>query len=452
MSATESWVLAPPAAIAVAPLTRIVNGVSALIAAAALAVGFAALLNNDAEVLALPVLALVLLSALANAGVTWRDRRTIDIHALMVAGLSAVGVLLLLVLPEYMYGREINGIIHRSLVASVWLFLAGIPAAVLSINRLLGATPTAQDRSRYPIILLPVALVAVVYGLLLAKLVADGAGDLSWNLITTSYTERLGETEFVYQAGLRNHILGTLLLIAMTSLIAIGPGVGAGVFVSEFRNPLVPIVRFSTTMLRAISVFIIGVAAFSLVDVASGYATGDPISDFIRGYYTDANGFKHAAKGSFLTASLFLSLLVIPVIARSTEEGLRSVPRDIREGSVAIGATHGHTLLRILLPWAAPNIITGLLLGAAEAAGSVAVLLLIAGTGQYGVGPLNEVTSLAFAIFGTKYGPKPFQDTMGQYDFTAALILMTITLGLTVGALLVKQRFAARYRGSLTSE
>jgi ABC-type phosphate transport system permease subunit len=92
------------------------------------------------------------------------------------------------------------------------------------------------------------------------------------------------------------------------------------------------------------------------------------------------------------------------------------------------------------------------LLGAAEVAGSVAVLLLIAGTGEHGVGPLKEPTSLSFVIFEARYGPRAFQLSMAKYQFTAALLLVAITLSLTVCALYVKSRLGKRYRASLTAE
>jgi len=451
MRTTEARTFAVPAAGRLS-LERPLSGATAGGGLLAIAAGLASLADNGAEALALPVLALMLMVSLGDISYVWFENRTFDRSAAAIAGASIAGALLLLVMPEYLYGREINGIIHRSLFASAVLIAVGVPASITGVQRVLGGAPSARDVARYPIVLLPVIVALAAYALLMERLVSDGAGKLSWDLLTTSYTEEVTDAGFVYEAGLRNHILGTLMLIGLTSAISIPPGVGAGIFVSEYRGPLAHIIRFSTTMLRAISVFIIGVVAFSLVDAASGSAPGDPISDFIRGYYSDANGFKHAAKGSFLLAAVFLSLLVIPVIARSTEEGLRSVPRDIREGSIALGATEGHGLRRILLPWAMPNVITGLLLGAAEAAGSVAVLLFIAGTGQYGVGPLKEATSLSFVIFETKYGPKPFQDAMGSYEFSAALLLLIITLGLTVGALVIKQRFITRYRGSLAGD
>jgi phosphate transport system permease protein len=98
--------------------------------------------------------------------------------------------------------------------------------------------------------------------------------------------------------------------------------------------------------------------------------------------------------GSYFTAAIILSLLVIPVIFRSTEEGIRSLPPEIRDGSMALGAPEGYTLTRIILPWSLPNILTGLLIGCAEVAGSVAVIMFIAGTGENGVSPLGEVTPL----------------------------------------------------------
>jgi ABC-type phosphate transport system permease subunit len=103
-----------------------------------------------------------------------------------------------------------------------------------------------------------------------------------------------------------------------------------------------------------------------------------------------------------------------------------------------------------VLPWALPNIITALLLGAAEAAGSVTVLLFVAGSGENGVGPLREVTSLAYLVFDSSDGKsKAFRDVMGQYNFSAALLLLMMTLVLTAGALLMRARFSDRYRGGL---
>ena len=89
----------------------------------------------------------------------------------------------------------------------------------------------------------------------------------------------------------------------------------------------------------------------------------------------------------------------------------------------------------------------GRLPGAAEAAGSVAVIMFMAGNGQYGVGPLGEVASLSALVFQVRYGPKYLRDAMRPYQFSAALLLVIITMGLTVSALVLRARIAKRFRG-----
>ena len=355
-------------------------------------------------------------------------------------GFSVISAILLWALPEYLYGFEINGIIHRSLISALLLLAIALPSTCCSLYYLLGATPRAHDLSRYPLIILPVFLTMAAYSFLIYYLIKEGAPNLNWEIISTPYQAAFGAK----QAGMRNHILGTLLLMAQTSLVSLPIGVGAGVFMSEYGGWLAGAVRFSTTSLRAISVLVLGIAAYSLVR----YSSGTFLSDIFCGYWYDPNGVQHPADGSFFTAAIFLSLLVIPVIARATEEGIRSLPAELREGSLALGTSEGHTLTHIVLPWALPNIITGLLLGCAEAAGSVAVIMFIAGTGEFGVGPLNEVTSLSYFIFDCNYGSHAFRVLMRPYQFSAALLLLFITTGLSMAALILKRRFAKRYQGA----
>ena len=151
-------------------------------------------------------------------------------------------------------------------------------------------------------------------------------------------------------------------------------------------------------------------------------------------------------------ASFFISLLVIPLIAQATEQGFKSMPRDIFEGSLAVGASREYSLTHISLPWSIPNIFTGLVLGCAEAAGSLTIIFLIAGTGQLGVNPLSETTSLSYLIFECRYGKEMgegvVQTLMGSYQYAAALLLLLITICLTVLAMTMKKRISKRYKGT----
>jgi phosphate transport system permease protein len=173
-----------------------------------------------------------------------------------------------------------------------------------------------------------------------------------------------------------------------------------------------------------------------------------PLAPIFNGYYFDALGDMRISQGgSFITASLVLAFLVIPVIARTTEEGCRSLPPDLKEGSLALGASESYTLRRVVLPWALPNIVTGLILSCAEAAGSVTVIMLIAGRGQYGAGPAQQTTSLAHFIYDSQFGNLGFQRIMKPYQASAAVLLLLLTMGLGMAALLVKRWLVRRYRG-----
>ena len=94
---------------------------------------------------------------------------------------------------------------------------------------------------------------------------------------------------------------------------------------------------------------------------------------------------------------------------------------------------------------------TGLVLAAAEANGSLAFVMFLAGLGQNGVNPTGGVTTLDYAIFMTKFGDMTYADSLMKYRMTGVLLLLAITLGLTVTAMLLQRRFAKRYRGSMTN-
>ncbi len=235
-------------------------------------------------------------------------------------------------------------------------------------------------------------LAAAVMGALLVR----GLPELSRSVILGDFTPPSASTRL--QAGFANHLLGTGLLIVLTAAFSLPIGVGTGVFLNEYAPlRLASVVRFCTTALRGISVLLLGLTAVSLIQATQDTSLGS----LLVGTFEDDSGNPTLQGGSFVLAASIISLLVIPVIARATEEGCRSVPSGLREGSAALGAAEGVTLWRIVLPWALPNIVTSLLLGAAEASGSLATLLFIGSSGVQGVGLLKPVTSLSYALFDT---------------------------------------------------
>jgi phosphate transport system permease protein len=369
----------------------------------------------------------------------------------VLAVLAVLAAVVVALLPTWMYGGNVNGVVHRTVISGPLLLVLGTTGTAYAIRRLLRASPSGQDLALVPVFGVLIVIAVFAYSVLLVRVVGSGVGSFRFDLLTTAWHQIPTESGFRYDIGFLNNILGTFLLIGLTLLFAILPGVGAGVFMSQYPGRVARLINFCTTMLRAISMFIIGAAAFGLIaSVGSSVDSSSFLSQLVRGGYFDGTATQ-AERGSFVLAAIALALVVMPVIARQTEEGLRSVPREIQEGSVALGATDGYGLRRILLPWAAPNILTALILGGAEAAGGLAIVMFLAGVGDHGIGPLNGATTLDFAVFATKYGPRTYFDSMKTYQFTAALLLLILTVGLTFIAMGLQRRFAKRYRGSLTA-
>ena len=430
----------------------------------ALGLGCLSLAKNTFEAYPVPVLltlSVVLLMLYFSARVFHLEaKRSIIIFAI----LALASAIILRVLPEYLHGFSINGLIHRSVISALFLLTLSVPAVCYSLFYLLGATPGAYDISRYPLFLVPIGLVLTAYGLILFRIIANGAPLLNWSLIVHPFQDQSWQSEIwqngwpvwvpntLLQIGIRNHILGTLLLMALSSLVSLPIGIGVGVFVHEYAGlKMAEVIKFSTTALRAISGIVLVVILLNLTRFASNHLHGTIFEQIIKGFGYYSGGSLVLGNSSFLIASIFISLLIIPIIARVTEEGLNSMPRDIVEGSVAMGASKEHTLLRLLLPWSFPNIITGLVLGCAEAAGTLTVIFLVAGNGQLGVNPLSETTSLAYLIYDCQFGNQlgdTVQRYMGPYQFTAAFVLLAITIGLTVIALIMKNKIAKRYKGA----
>lgn len=180
-----------------------------------------------------------------------------------------------------------------------------------------------------------------------------GSGFLRWSFLT-SETSILKGTE-----GIAGNIVNTLYIVGLTLLIVIPVGVGAAVWLNEYadQSRFVRVVEFTTQTLAGIPSVIFGLFGM----VFFGRTLG-------LGY-------------SIMTGSLTLTLMVLPLITRNTQEALRVVPDSYRFGAVSMGATKWHMIHTILLPSAMPGIVTGVLLAVGRIVGESAALLLTAGSG-----------------------------------------------------------------------
>ena len=255
-----------------------------------------------------------------------------------------------------------------------------------------------------------VPLVAVVYYLL-----KQGAGALSWSFFSTDPTGRfLGDP-----GGVRSAIVGTLLIVGLASLIAIPLGIGIALYLVEYgkASRFANVVRYFVDVMTGVPSIVFGLFIY-IVLVLSG----------IGGNFAGWKG------------SIALALLMLPVVSRSAEVVLNLVPDALRESALALGAPRWRVITRIVLPTAAPGLVTGSLLAVARGAGETAPLLFTAfavNSTTWNLG--QQMNSLPIQIFNDV---RQAQSNIVERAWGAALTLVLMILVLTLLARLIQRRSA----------
>jgi phosphate transport system permease protein len=202
--------------------------------------------------------------------------------------------------------------------------------------------------------------------------------------------------------GMRSAIVGTLMLTGLAAAIAVPIGVVSGIYLSEYRGTrFAAAVRFAADTLNGVPSIVIGVFAYGVAVLP----------------------FRHF---SMLAGGLALGIMMIPLIARTTEELLLLVPNALREGALALGATRAKAVMTVLVPAALPGIITGVVLALARVAGETAPLLFTSfGNPFLSTSLTQPVSSITVEVF--KYAISPYEDWHRQ-AWAGALVLVTIVL------------------------
>jgi phosphate transport system permease protein len=253
-----------------------------------------------------------------------------------------------------------------------------------------------------------VPLVFVVYYLL-----KQGLGALSWDFFTSDPTGRfLGPA-----GGVKSAIIGTILIVALASLIAIPAGIGVALYLVEYgkKSFFANLVRYFVDVMTGVPSIVFGLFIY-IVLVLTG----------IGGNFTGWKG------------SIALSLLMLPVVTRSAEVVLNLVPNSLREAALALGAPRWRVVWSIVLPTALPGLVTGSMLAVARGAGETAPLLFTAfavNATSWNLG--QQMNSLPIQIFNDVRQP---QANLVERAWGAALTLVAMILILTLIARLIQRR------------
>jgi len=202
--------------------------------------------------------------------------------------------------------------------------------------------------------------------------------------------------------GMANAIVGTLILSGLAALMAVPIGVASGIYMSEYAGSrFASLTRFAADTLNGVPSIVIGLFAYGVAVLP----------------------FKHF---SALAGGFALGVMMIPIIARTTEELLLLVPGTMREGALALGATRARAVFSVVLPAALPGIVTGVVLALARIAGETAPLLFTAFNNRFFSTRLTEpISSLTVQVY--TYAISPYDDWHRQ-AWAGALVLVTIVL------------------------
>ena len=283
------------------------------------------------------------------------------------------------------------------------------------------ATGRHRDRNPGSMIFLGLLWFSLFFGVvvLLALIISTaikGAPRFDGELLTNYTSVVRPET-----AGFRAGILGSLFLMLFTAVMAVPLGIAAAIYLEEFADQNKATNRFievNIQNLAAVPSIVYGLLA---VAIMAGAGFDDP--------------------GIVLGGSLALALLILPVIIITTREAVRAVPRDIRDGSLALGATVWQTTWRQTLPSAIPGIATGTILGLSRAIGEAAPLVVVGLAGSVLFDPeglMSKVTALPMQIYSLT---SQSRDELQQAASAAIIVLLVMILGLNALAIYIRNKF-----------
>ena len=252
------------------------------------------------------------------------------------------------------------------------------------------------------------------------------------------------------EGGVFPAIFGTVLMVILMSIVVMPFGVIAAVYLHEYagNNLLTRLIRIAVVNLAGVPSIVYGVFGLGFFV----YMIGGTLDQL---FYPESLPNPTFGTPGVLWAALTLALLTLPVVIVATEEGLSRIPASLRQGSLALGASRAETLWRIVLPMAAPAMMTGLILAVARAAGETAPLMLVGVVKSVPVLPVDDIfpylhlerkfMHLSFQIYDMAF-QSPSVEAARPLVFATAFLLVAIVVGLNLAAMGIRHSLRERYK------
>jgi phosphate transport system permease protein len=269
-------------------------------------------------------------------------------------------------------------------------------------NPLMVVTPRSRRRKRIGHLMEGISTAAAVLAIVVLGIVIFSVARKGLPALSVDFFTKSPAPVFQTGGGIENAIVGTFIMTAMATAIAVPMGVLIAIFNTEFAPPQVAeLVRLALNVLAGVPTIVIGIFIFGLLVVGNGQ--------------------------SAIAASIGLSIVMLPLIARATEEVLALVPITLREGGMALGATRARTVITVILPTAVGGIVTATIVAVARAAGETAPLLFTSSIFANSV--VTNVHQAMASIPLTIYVDSESPSVADQHTaWAAALVLMTAVL------------------------
>jgi len=252
------------------------------------------------------------------------------------------------------------------------------------------------------------------------------------------------------EGGIFPAIFGTVLMVLIMAVIVTPFGVVAAVYLREYakQGPLTRIIRIAVNNLAGVPSIVYGVFGLGFFV----YVLGGSIDSL---FFPESAPAPTFGTPGLMWASLTLAILTLPVVIVATEEGLARIPRAVREGSLALGATKAETLWKVVIPMASPAMMTGLILAVARAAGEVAPLMLVGVVKLAPSLPLNgnypylhldqKIMHLGFHIYDVGF-QSPNVEAARPLVYATALLLVVVIALLNLTAVYIRNHLREKYK------